>query len=195
MLSDPRELAREIEAITRANEALVAENATLRARLADYGELESGADSAGIFAGVIARPPLAPYDVLVVALPSVASVAPGAFVAGPGGVPVGTVESIAGGYAHIGLFSMPRRATDGWVGEERLPLTLIGKGAGAFSAGIPRDAKVAPGDIVYLPGPGALAVGTVREVRADPSSPESKLLIEPMVNLFMITSVRIQAAP
>jgi len=188
-------LARDVEVLTRANEALVNENVSLRAQLADYEPLRSEDGSAGIIAGIIARPPLAPYDVFVVALPGGATVAHGALVSGAGGVPLGTVESVAGGYAHVALLSMPERATEGWVGEERIPMTIVGKGAGAFSADIPRDALVTPGDMVYVPGPGARPVGTVREVKADPSSPRSSVTIEPMTNLFMITSVLIESAP
>jgi cell shape-determining protein MreC len=188
-------LARDVDALTRANEALVNENFSLKARLADYGELVREEGSQGVMAGVIARPPLAPYDVLVVALPAGSAVSQGALVSGAGGVPVGTVESIAGGYAHIALLSMPERATEGWAGEERIPMTIIGKGAGAFKADIPRDAAVVPGDIVYVPGPGARPVGTVREVNADPSSPRARVTIEPMTNLFMLTSVLIESAP
>lgn len=185
MPSDSVQLREERDALLRDNEAL-------RARLAleESGE-EPVSHEEGTVAQVVARPPLSPYDSLIVLPEDPSRVRPGAFVSADG-VLAGVVADTPGVYARIILFSEPGRSTQGWVGEARIPITLEGKGAGAFSATVPRDAGVLVGDSVYVPGPGAHTIGVVRWLVEDASSPEATVVIRPFVNPFSLTSVVIQ---
>lgn len=169
------------------NETLLHENETLRARLLDVGAESSGE---GVLAGVLSRPPLAPYDVLVVARGFEDGVVVGAHVFAKG-VPIGTVNETGLHTAHVLLYSSPGRTTEGWVGEERLPLTLVGEGAGAYTATVPRETPINPGDTVYTPGPGAYPAGTIHSIESHASSPSAKVIIEPLVNPFTVTWVHI----
>lgn len=180
----------------RANETLVNENIALAARVADLERLLGEEPEArdGIVAGVVARPPMAPYDTLIVGAGSAAGVASNMHASAEGGVPLGTVEMVTKNHAQIALFSTAGRATDGWAGEDRVPVTLLGKGAGAFTAKIPRDAHINENDFVYVPGPGARPIGRIVRVDADPSSPSAELRIEPLVNIFSLTDVLIEPA-
>lgn len=187
--SDAAALARENERLASENRLLINENAALRARLS---EQDSVSGDGGVAAGVLLRPPLAPYDVLVVGKGSEDGVLPGA-IAFSEGVPVGTVADLSPRTARVLLFSSAGRETEGWVGEERLPLRMLGKGAGAFSAEVSKEAAVAEGDVVYLPGPGAIPVGSVAKIETHPSSPVATLSIRPLVNPFSLTFVRISA--
>jgi hypothetical protein len=72
-----------------------------------------------------------------------------------------------------------------------MPIALEGAGAGAFRATVPREAGLAAGEMVYLPGPGAIPVGTVVRVDADPSSPRATIHIRPHTSPFSITWVEI----
>lgn len=183
-----QELIAERAVLREENETLVHENELLRTRLADLGTKDDVHE--GISAGVLARPPLAPYDVLVVGQGSSDGVSIGARVFAKG-VPVGTVEEVGMHTARVVLFSTANRESEGWVGEEKLPVTLVGEGSGAFIATIPHGAPVVAGDTVYLPGPGALPSGSVYAVESNPSSASAKLIITPLVNPFTITWVRI----
>lgn len=176
------------EELTRELEALRNENATLRAELLDIGKLPG---DTGIKAGVIARPPASPYDTLVVGAGSALGVSSGAIAYGQGSVPVGTVERVSNGSAHISLFSAPGRRTEGWVGEARTPVSIEGAGSGAFRASVAKDAGVVVGSEVYAPGPGALPIGVVARIDTDASSPEATLFIRPLANPFTITWVAI----
>lgn len=182
-----------IEELTAQVRALSNENLALAARLADAGLPAEGGEGA-IPAGVIARPPMAPYDMLILGAGAADGVVPGALVTAEGGVPVGTVTSVASRTSQATLFSAPGRVSEGWMGEERLPVTLSGKGSGAFFAEVPRDAAVAEGDLVYLPGPGALPMGRVARVETDPASPSSVVRIAPLANPFSLTFVAILPA-
>lgn len=190
---DKPALVAERNRLLAENAALYAKNAALEARAADLAALlgDRTEPQAGVLAGVLVRPPVAPYDVLVVDQGAQAGVREGALVAGPGGMPLGTVESISSGAARVLLYSTPGRETESWIGEARLAVTLVGEGAGAMSAIVAREAGIVVGDLVYVAGPGAVPVGTVTAVGNDPSSPRSRVDIRPLANPFSTTWVTI----
>ena len=170
--------------------ALAEENRTLRGQVSDLTRLMASSTPAHrALAGVLARPPVAPYDTLIVGAGKNVGVKDGAFVYGPGDVPLGTVSHADAATSEVALFCAGGRSTDGWVGDARVPVTLIGKGAGAFEATLPRDSGVAVNAVVYVPGPGALPVGTVVKIDSDPSSPRDTIHIAPYANLFSLTWV------
>jgi cell shape-determining protein MreC len=172
------------------------ENAVLTARAQDLTKLLGGqAQTAGgsILAGVLARPPESPYDTIIVAAGAKDGVVANATAFATGGIPIGTVQSTTAHSATIALLSTPNLTTNGWVGENRIPLTLNGTGAGTFTATLPKAAPVAVGDNVYVPGPGAVPIGSIARIDTDPSSPTVVLYIQPLVNIFSLTWVEISA--
>lgn len=177
----------------RADRALINENIALSERVKDLMRLvgDEEGERSGSVASVVARPPMTPYDTLLIDGGNREGVVSGVLVSAEGGVPIGTVETVGANYAQVSLFSTSGRETEGWVGDERTPVTLVGEGAGAFTAEVPRDAGVTEGAFVYLP-PGARPVGKVARVDADPSSPSATLRIEPLVNIFSLTLVLIE---
>lgn len=171
------------------------ENAVLRAQLSDASKL-AGAEPVTrerVRAGVIARPPISPYDTIVVAAGQEDGVRVGAFAYGSGGVPIGTVSALSGKNAHIALFSAPGRETQGWAGEARTAVSLRGAGGGAFRASVSKDALLVVGDTVLAPGPGALPIGVIARIDTDPSLPEANLYIRPLINPFSLTWVAIES--
>ncbi len=189
---DRNALTADIDRLTERNLELENENRTLRGRLSDVSALASNSslDAHGVLAGVIARPPLSPYDTLVVGLADGRVAREGALVYGTGGVPIGAV-SRAGNIAQVELFSSAGKETQGWVGEKRQPIRLVGQSAGAFTATLPRDSNVAQYDVVYVPGPGAIAIGTVSSIDSDPASTDETIHIVPYVNIFSLTWVTV----
>lgn len=186
-LEDAQAVRAERDRLREEVETLRNERAAQEALLRDAGAADEGT---GVLAGVIARPPMTPYELLVVAAGTRDGVSEGD-VALVRGVPVGRVERVTAGSAHIRLFSAPGQATEGWVGEARLALTLTGAGAGAFAAEASREAPIEEGATVYLPGPGPRPVGHVRSVERTPASPSALVHIAPLINVFSITAVRI----
>ena len=189
-------LAKENTQLAAQVASLQNQNAVLTARSQDLTKLLGGTSTLGtagqgIAAGVLARPPLSPYDTLIVAIGAKDGVVVGATVTASGGIPIGTVQSTTAHTATITLLSMAGHTTDAWVGESRMPLTLVGKGAGAFTATLPKASAVNVGDNVYVSGPGAIPVGTISQVETDPSSPSVVLSIQPFVNIFSTTWVEI----
>lgn len=171
------------------NAALAAENRTLLARLDDISALAS---LPGVVAGVVARPPASPYDTLLVAVGSERGITLDMEAFGPGGVPLGAVSDVTRSFSRVALLSAPGAVTLGWVGDEKLAVTLRGEGAGALSAVVARTAPIAVGDAVYVPGPGALAIGLVARIDSDPAQPGVTLRVQSALNLFSITWVELR---
>lgn len=191
--ADASHLATENEALAEQLLTLKNQNQVLTARSQDLTKLLGGTEEniQGITAGVLARPPESPYDTLVVGAGTADGVKVGAEVFAQGGVPVGTIAAASAHSSQVRLFSSSGTKTSGWVGESRLPVSLVGAGAGAYTASLPKGAGVAVGDLAYLPGPGAIPMGTVVRLDTDPSSPLEILRIQPNVNLFSVTWVQI----
>lgn len=179
-------LQAQIDALTKENTALVNENRALKTEIADTDEFEEVS-----VAGVIARPPLAPSDTVLVSRKSIGRVEENMLVVAEGGVPIGTVGGANNNSIQVLLFSMRGRELEAWVGEDREAIRLVGQGSGAFVSTVSKDFAVAVGDEVYIPGPGARPIGTVSEIVVDPSSPTSLLRINPYVNIFSLTQVGI----
>ncbi|HYD93615.1 MAG TPA: rod shape-determining protein MreC [Candidatus Paceibacterota bacterium] len=171
-------------------ELLRNENEALRTRLRDVGADRAVPQDIGLLAGVLARPPLSPYDTLILDRGADHGITEGALIYAQG-VPIGTVAQVVGQSSRALLFSAPERITEGWVGESRLPVTLIGAGSGVFEADVPREHPVVEGDLVYVPGPGALPIGRVERIESHASSPRALLRIRPLVNPLALTWVRI----
>lgn len=187
-------LAEMNERLMGENTALSIQNRTLAQQLADQESLGGGSAMMlpGIVAGVIARPPTSPYDTLVLGKGSESGVTLGMEAFGPGGVPIGVISSVLKDFSQVTLFSTPGVATAGWVGQHSLPLTLVGAGGGAFRASMPRAANVAVGDVVSVPGPGRLSLGSVVRVDSDSLSPAVTLRIVSASNPFSITMVELR---
>jgi len=173
----------EAELTARSNELYA-----LQAQTDDLARLGDTEDR--IIAGVLARPPMSPYDTLIVE--PEAPVREGAQTYGIGGAPIGTVSRADVGSAHISFYSTAGRSTLGWAGEARIPVELIGVGSGAFRVMVTKDAGIVVGDLVYVPGPGALPIGSVARIDTNPSSPSSTLFIRPLVSPFSLTWVSIE---
>ena len=186
-------LTQENAVLSQQVSTLENQNAVLTARSQDLTKLlggQTGSD-ANILGGVLARPPQSPYDTLVVGVGSKDGVVTGAIAYAAGGVPIGTVRSVAMHTATIELLSTAGRTTDAWVGADRIPLSINGVGGGAFDATLPKSVPVAVGDSVYVPGPGAIPIATIARINTDPSSPTVDLYMHPLVNMFSLPWVEI----
>lgn len=184
---------RERDQLATQVDTLTAENRTLTGQAHDLQVLLGTRTQAapGILASVLVRPPVAPYDVLIVDQGASMHVALGATAYGPGGTPIGTVASVTNKTARITLYSNPGLQTDAWVGDARVPIELIGAGSGSFTATLPKTAAVAANQGVYVASAGAVPVGFVARVSSDPSSPNVTLQIHPYLNPFSLTWVTI----
>jgi len=179
------------------NEQLTAQNAMLQARVHDLTKLLGTRTEPvpGIVAGVVARPPMSPYDVLVIDRGSEEGVSTGAQVEGAGGIPLGVVAATSKHNARVLLYSAPGNVTSAWIGDGRVAVQVTGEGSGGFRAEVARETEVHEGDFVYFMGPGAIPTGTVVKVSANPSDTRSRIHIKPLISPFSVTWVTITGAP
>ncbi len=193
-LASKQALMKEAATLQSERDALFQENQTLTAKLSDVQKTLQGGEVKDItvVAGVIARPPVSPYDTLIISLPISYSPNNGTLVVGTGGAPLGTIANVSGTTANVTLFSSSGRSTEGWIGESRTPITLIGSGTGSFEATLSGAATVTEGDPVYIPGPGALYLGKIIKVQKDDTTQKLHLFIRSAVNPFTISSVGIR---
>jgi cell shape-determining protein MreC len=183
-------LSTQVATLTNEDQVLTARTEDLTKLLG--GQSSTTAITAGdILAGVLARPPESPYDTLTLSAGSSDGIIMNAIVYSSGGIPIGTISQSQANSSQVSLFSTPGRSVSGWVGVNRIPVTLTGMGGGAFSATVTASTTVSVGDTVYLPGPGALPIGTVVRVETDPSSPTPIIDVQPLVDLFSITWVEV----
>jgi len=192
--SDARILAAKSAKLEGDNAALSLENRTLTEKVKDLATLlgSGSKEPASILAGVLARPPVAAYDTFILSVGTNAGVTEGMEAFGPGSVPLGVVSSVTTDFSRITLFSAPGVSTAAWIGASRTPVTLLGAGAGTYTVSVPRDVGIAVGDTVFLPGPGAIPVGTVVHVGGEASDPLATLFIHPVINPFSITWVSLR---
>lgn len=188
-----RALTLERNRLIEENAALALDLATLRAEIADLGNVVGGS-SEEMLVGVLAGPPVAPYDVLILAAGAKDGIRTGLFVYGHHGIPIGTIREVGETSSRAVLFSEAGRENRGWAGEDRIPVVLTGTGAGTFSMTASKDSGLAVGDVLYLPGPGAIPVGLIRKVETDPSSPDARVQIFPYANPFSLPYVRVGPA-
>lgn len=192
--NDAAALTLQNEKLQTENASLASENAALAAKVDAQAALLGGSTvrTPGIFADIVSRPPTSPYDTFVLAQGATDDVTIGMEAFGPGNVPVGVVSSVLADFSRLTLFSTPGVVSHGRVGRADLPLTLVGAGAGALTASVPRAASIVVGDTVYLPGPGQLPIGSVVRVDSDPLSPAVTLRIVTATNLFSMPSVELR---
>jgi len=189
--SDKAALARERDALTASLAEMTAERDKLAAEVEDLTRQEGtrGLLPKGVLASVLVRPPVAPYDSVVIDSGSKAGVSAGDLALAAGGVPVGRVTAVTADFSRITLFSSSGVETSVLLGADRLPETLLGTGAGGFSLSLSKPATGTTanvGDRVYFSYDGASPIGTVRSIVTSPSSVDETLLISGDVNPFTL---------
>ncbi len=194
---DTAALAQENAQLEDENHALASQNQMLTQKLKNVTALlsvhETKETIPGLLAGVIARPPESPYDVLVIAAGEEDGVIVGMEAFGERNTPIGIVTSVLKNVSYVTLFSTSGVATEGWVGNTNTPITITGVGGGVMEASTVRDANVSVGDAVFVPGPGMLPVGSVVRLDSDPLSPQVKLRIRPAANFYGLSWIVVRA--
>jgi len=187
--SDRVALTERNEQLSAQNESLAAENARLVQKIGSLGV----PPATGIMADVAARPPVSPYDTLLLGSGEKDGVMLHMEAFAPSGAPLGVVSSVLSDFSQVTLFSAPGVETHGWLGQSSLPVILTGAGGGALTASVSRSARVSEGDRVFVPGPGQLPIGTVIRVESDDLSPSVTLRIAASTNLFGLSSVELRS--
>lgn len=193
----------------RSKEELIAENERLRAELQDFSiklldrnelyeeniQLKEnfGRDASinATLAVVLARPPRAPYDTLVLDSGRAEGVAVGDLVAASETFIIGVIEQVTAETSIARLFSAPGVATEVLLGNRGPSVQAIGKGGGNFEARIPIGTEVVIGQRVFLPVITPHVFAIVEHVAFDPRDSSRTVLFRSPVNPFELRYVTI----
>ncbi|MDE1974919.1 MAG: rod shape-determining protein MreC [Patescibacteria group bacterium] len=137
-------------------------------------------------AAVLARPPFAGSGRLIVDLGTDEGAASGTPVYAPGPILIGRVSESFGESSFVDLLSSPGQSYQVLIGPGGIPATAKGIGGGQYTAQVPHDSTVAPGDIVSDSTLHDKAFGVVISVNTDPSDPFDSVVFAPPVDIYDI---------
>ncbi|MDB5238682.1 MAG: Rod shape-determining protein MreC [Candidatus Parcubacteria bacterium] len=185
---------------------ILAENEELKRRLAEL-ETRMASSSAGeliqentelkaefgrasttpkLLAAVLARPPIAPYDELVIDVGKDKGAGSTTLVYAANNVIVGRVRESSAHASKVILFTSPGQTYPVLIGPTHIPATAVGQGGGQYRADVAHGAAVHEGDPVSDSSLSGGALGSVVYVSTDPSSPFDTVFIAPSVNPYQL---------
>jgi cell shape-determining protein MreC len=191
-------LQTEIDSLTTELAARSGDGAITARLMEENKELRSllgVTESERIGAGVIARPPLTPYDTLVLDQGSDAGVREGAVVYHVNNEAIGFVGTVFDTYAIVTLFSSPGVETSVYVYGPNVYARAYGEGGGVIRVSLPQGLQVVEGDVVVLPSLKEGLLGTVVRVESVPTQPEQFAYVTRSVPLQSLRGVTISSAP
>ena len=140
---------------------------------------------------VLKRPPLAPYDELIIDIGTYQNVAVGDLVYASGNVLVGRVADTLSDTSKVNLLSSTNTTYDVLIGDSNtssknhsVPAVAHGLGGGQFSVQVPRDVVTNIGDIVTVPSINNKTIGIVGGVITDPTQPFETILFTSLANIY-----------
>lgn len=189
-LESPQSLLRENEELKRRLEVAEIRLSTIRAIEQENEDLKRSMGRASttdlILAAVIRRPPLSPFDEIIIDAGADVGIEADRIVYAAGSVPLGRVASVFGKTSKVLLFSSPDQRFEVEIGKDRLVATAIGRGGGQYQAELPRDLAISKGDLVVAPSLGLMPFGTVSHIITGPEQPFQTVIIVPPQSLYAL---------
>ncbi len=144
-----------------------------------------------VLAAVLQKPPVSPYDTLLIDIGKDENISEGDEVIAGNSFSIGVIDAVFPHEAKVLLLSAPGKTTNVLVGGKHLLTAAVGKGGGNFEVRLPRDARVVVGDAVLLPGLSNSPLGAVAEIRVRPTDTFQTILFRLPVNLFELRHVSV----
>jgi rod shape-determining protein MreC len=183
LMSENEALQREVEGVdVRLQQvtALEKENAELKAMLG------RGTTTPLLLAAVLRRPPLAPYDQLIIDVGADFDLASGTPVFTPEQIRIGYITEVQGQTSKVRLLSSPGERFDVLIGDQKEPAIAVGRGGGQYEARVSHEANVKEGDFVTIPSLNDTPAGAITAKISDPSEPFDVVLFAPSVNIYKL---------
>lgn len=166
-------------------DALKKENEELKIALgrATQGEVVLGV--------ILARPPISPYDTLVIDIGSDDGLAIGDKVYTDGDTLVGDIAEVFDSHAKVSLYSSPGRVVPVVIGSTNAETQATGRGAGNFMARLPVELGIEEGDTIVMPQIRPHSFGVVEKVMVDSSDSLQTILFKSPVNIHEFKYVEV----
>jgi cell shape-determining protein MreC len=145
-----------------------------------------------VLASVLARPPISPYDTLIVDRGGREGINVGSRVYTEGDVLIGEVAEVFPRESKIALYSTPGKKTPVTFNSAKIQTEALGRGGGNFTVTVPIEAGIKTGDSVVIPGSRIHTLGIVENVKTDPADSFATILFKFPININDIRFVEIQ---
>lgn len=190
--------------------ALVEENLALKAVLEDmrlkeiaYDALKEEYDSfknsfgslkpeGYILAGVLVRPPQAPYDNLIVDSGSENGVRVGDLVFANNTIILGEVVEVYENKAKVELYSTSGKKNSGFISRTETSVDIEGRGGGDFEVAVPRDVVINESDVFVTSGISGYVIASVKFIDSKPTEAFQRVLSQSPANISQIRWVAIR---
>ncbi len=171
---------------------------TLRYITKENDELRSllhASSSPRILAGVIARPPDTPYDILILDRGTDDGIVQHAPVFQGNGHAIGYVHRVFPHTAFVTLFSTPGAESTVYIYGPNIFSTAYGEGGGVIHLSVPQGIAIQKGDLVVLPSHDTGLIGTIDAIQSVPSEPEQHAYVTFMTPLQSMRLVSVGTIP
>jgi rod shape-determining protein MreC len=166
-------------------DALRKENESLKSTL---GRTGGGDDVLGV---ILSRPPVSPYDTLVIDIGSNDGVKVGNKVYTDGDTIIGDIVEVFGNHSKVSLYSSPGRTSSIIIGASNVETQAVGRGGGDFTAKLPVEIDVKEGDTIVIPQIRPHAFGVVERIIVDSSDSMQTILFKMPINIHEFRFVRV----
>ncbi len=151
------------------------------------------AETGGVVASVLASPPQAPYDTLIIDAGSKDNISIGMRVFMPEGPLLGTIEEVYHGSAKVRLYTYPGEKTNAVLERHGIPVTLEGAGGGNFRIMFPRETEVEVGDRFLSADVFSHLVGVVGAVSMEATDSFKDVYAKSPTNIFNLHLVLVRS--
>lgn len=158
-------------------------------------QLSGDKDEKRILAGVIGRPNMMPYDVLVLDKGSYDGIVEGAPVFVAGNVVVGIVRRALFDSSIVELVTTPGFKVSVYILGPDIFTNAVGIGGGQLQIGVPQGIKLTKGDLVILPGVHSGVYGEISVIESTPTQPEQYGYVSPAIPLTGFNLVSVGVTP
>lgn len=142
-----------------------------------------------IFAVVLSKPPISPYDSLIIDVGENYNLNKGDFVITLENLIIGKVEEVYSKTSKVSLFSSSGLKFQAENMRNSVPLEVSGRGGGNFISTVPEEADFEVGDVIIVLDLNIFVLGTVLEIENDPTSSFKNLYIKSPVNIFKLRNI------
>lgn len=139
-----------------------------------------------ILAGVLIRPPQAPYDNLIVDAGSEDGVRIGDLAFASDVVILGEVVEVYNNQSKIELYSTSGRKISGFISRTSTSVSLEGRGGGDFEISVPKEVVVNESDVFVTLGVTGHLLAHVTSIDSRPAGSFQKILAQSPANLSQI---------
>lgn len=174
-----------------AAEVVRKQNSSLKELLGRNGEYPSSTDNR-LVARVQSRPPVSPYDSLIIDLGEQDGIERGMKVLGSHATEIGTIQEVFDTSSRVQLYSSAGTRTTIEINDAGALYVAEGRGGGEVDARIPRHVDIKEGDLLTAPAFDSRVIAEIKDISVSETDPFISARGQMPVNIFELTWVLIE---